>query len=798
MSPAFPEPAIAFGRPGIEPRWTRASKDAVGAAHGAASHVWFTVSAGIVNEIYHPTIDRPQVRDLQLLVTDGETFFHDERRDLTSAITPIDGHALGYRVTNTDPGGRYVIHKELIAHPTQSAVLLRTWLEIEPEWQGKLRVFVLCAPHLEIGGYGNNGAVVESNGRRVLTAHRNGMWLALGADRPFVETSVGYVGSSDGWQDLADNFRMDWHFDQAPDGNIALTGEIDLTVETEFTVAVAFGDHQHAALTTLFQSLGHDFDHFRDEFIDGWRTACDGLVDLSAASGDGGALYRTSASLLLSHEDKRYPGALIASLSIPWGDEKGDHELGGYHLVWTRDMVNSATGILATGNTEAPLRSLIYLATTQYPSGGFPQNFWIDGTPYWHGVQLDEVAFPIVLAWRLEHADGVESFDAYPMVRAGAGYLIRNGPATPQERWEEASGFSPSTLASNVAALVCAADMARRRADQRLAAFLEDYADYLEARIEQWTVTTVGTLHPDVPEHYIRILPVDVTDPFAAEDPDDATLVLANQAPDGPHAHPARNVVDAGFLELVRYGIRPPGDSLVEQSLAVVDHCLRFDSPSGTAWYRYNHDGYGQRDDGSGYHDWGVGRPWPLLTGERAHYEFAAGRDPRPLITSIERFANGVGLLPEQVWDRNAIPERGLEPGRPTGAAMPLMWAHAEYIKLLRSVTDDAVFDHLGIVQDRYRRGSGSGVRLEIWKPNRRVTSMRHDQTLRILAPQPFTAYVSEDGGHTARPITAEDSGVAVWFVDVEPAPTTTAVVFDLDADDGGWDGGRQIVEIRS
>src|SRR3989304_1724776 len=217
-------------------------------------------------------------------------------------------------------------------------------------------------------------------------------------------------------------------------------------------------------------------------FIQQWMRVRHHVPDLAHCSSDGGCLFRTSRCLLLAHEDKTFAGALIASASIPWGDAKGDEDLGGYHLVWTRDMVNSATGLLAGNDIETPRRALVYLACSQQRDGGFPQNFWIDGTPYWSGIQLDEVAFPIILAWRLWKAEALGEFDPYPMVKAAAAYLIRQGPMTQQERWEENGGYSPSTLAASIAALVCAADFAKAHGQEITATFLEEYADFLESR----------------------------------------------------------------------------------------------------------------------------------------------------------------------------------------------------------------------------------------------------------------------------------------------------------------------------
>lgn len=759
----------AFGGPGIEPRWTRSAKDAVGTAYSASSRVWFTVSSGVLNEVYYPTIDRPQVRDLQYLVTDGESFFHDERRHLDSEIEYVGHHALGVRITNTDREGRYRIVKEVIADPHQACVLVRTRVDAEPRWAGRLRLFALLAPHLEVGGWGNNGHAAEVAGREILTAHKGRTWLALGASIPFLRRSCGYVGATDGWTDLADNFEMDWEFDTAEDGNIALTGELDIAHRREFTLGLAFGDTLHNAVTTLFQSLGFPFAEHRARFIEQWDRACQKILPLEQASGDGGVLYHASHSLLLAHEDKTYPGAMIASLSIPWGEAKGDEDLGGYHLVWTRDMVNSTAGLLASGNSETPLRALLYLAASQRSDGGFPQNFWISGDAYWQGIQLDEVAFPILLAWRLRTEDALRDFDPYVTVLRAAGYLIREGPATPQERWEESSGYSPSTLASNIAALTCAACFARERGDEVTARFLQEYADFLECHVEAWTVTTDGTLVPDVPRHFIRIHPVGPSDPEPREDPNAGILSIRNRPPGTPADFPAKDIVDAGFLELARYGIRKPGDPLIEDSLHVVDTVLKVDTPFGPCWRRYNHDGYGQREDGGPYQGWGRGRAWPLLTGERGHYELAAGRDVRRYVRALEGFATATGLLPEQVWDEPDRPAAHMVLGRPTGSAMPLMWAHAEYVKLLRSVTDGRVFDLLPAVAERYqvRRDCLS---LEVWKFNRRVRSVRPGMILRIQAPAPFRLRWTASEWESARDTVSTPTAVGVDFVNIPVA----------------------------
>ncbi|MBI3726429.1 glucan 1,4-alpha-glucosidase [bacterium] len=781
----------APGGPGIEPRWTPSAKDGIGTAYSSESRVWFTTAAGIVTEVYYPTIDRPQVRDLQLLVTDGSTFFHDERDDLETEVDEIDPYALGLKITNVDRHGHYRIVKELIADPHASCLLMHVRLERTPSYTGPLRVFALLAPHLEVGGWGNDAHAAVCSGREILTANKGGTWLAFGATVPFLARSCGYVGTSDGWQQLKRTFELGELFDSAENGNVALTGELDLGKTQELTIGVAFGDCLHQAATTLFQSLAVPYSEHRKKFIEQWQRSAKRLLPLEKHSGDGGHLYRRSHGLLTAHEDKTYPGALIASLSIPWGEDKGDEELGGYHLVWTRDLVNSASGLLAAGNASTPLRALIYLACTQRSDGGFPQNFWIDGEPYWTGIQLDEVAFPIMLAHRLDCEGALRDFDPYSLVLRAAGYLVREGPATPQERWEECGGHSPSTLASNIAALVCAGIFARERGDPATARFLEEYADFLEAHIDVWTVTNAGTLVPGIRRHFVRISPIDVTDPLADEDPDRGTLKLKNRAPGERDEFPAREIVDAGFLELVRYGVRKPGDPLVEDSLRVVDAVLKVETPLGPAWRRYNNDGYGQRADGGPYRHFGVGRAWPLLTGERGHYEFAAGRDARSYVRALERFATRGSLLPEQVWDEPDRPAWKMFLGKPTGAAMPLMWAQAEYVKLLRTLADGRVFDLIPAVAHRYEKKRAGPSRLKVWKFNRHARKVAPGAVLRVLAAAPFRLHWTLGEESQARDTASSSTAIGVDFVDIPIGKDQRAPVrftfFWTDA--GRWEG---------
>lgn len=754
--------SIAFGAPGIEPRWTSSAKDGIGTAYHSSSCIWFTLSHGIVNEIYFPHVDSPNTRDLQFLVTDAETFCHEERRDLLHQTEYPEQNSLFYRLTNSDREGRYRLVKEVVVDPHSPVLLMHTRLEVlDPALRGKLRLYALLAPHLKGTGKNNSAWWCGLDGRKLFDVQREDIDMSFGCTPDFTRRSVGFVGFSDGWQDLMDNFKMDWEFEEAEDGNIALIGEIDLSDGMEFTLGVGFGRTRHSASAHLLQAFATPFAGQREKYISQWqRTRA--KVDLSAHTNDGGAMMRLSQCLLLAHEDKTFQGAFVASLSIPWGDTKDDSDRGGYHLVWTRDMVQTATALLACGQTESPLRALIWLACVQAADGSLPQNSSITGEAYWKGIQLDEVAAPILLAWRLQQANALRQFDPWSLVSRAARYLILRGPVTAQERWEENSGYSPSTLATIIASVVCVAEFALGRKGKLAADFLLDYADWLSAHLEEWVVTNRGELATGKPRHYIRITPADPKQAGASPDPDEAEVILAN----GGGQHPARNIVGGDFLQLVRLGVRAADDPLMIDSLAVIDQVLKRDLPQGPCWRRYNHDGYGEKADGSAYDGTGEGRCWPILTGERGHYELAAGRDPLPFIVAMEKFANEGGMLPEQIWDADDLPEGKMKRGGPTGSAMPLCWAHAEYVTLVRSHKDGVCFDRIEPAYQRYAK-AGMGSKIEIWTLGHQPKRILPGKTLRIITERGATIHWSFDGWATANDLETRDAGFDCWFGDL-------------------------------
>jgi glucoamylase len=785
----------AFGSPGSEPRWTSSRKDTVGTAYSASSRIWFTCSHGILNEIYHPTIDRAQVRDMEFLITDGESFAHEEKRDLVSSFEYVHEETLGVRYVNRDPEGGYALIKEIICDPHRSVVLQHVRIEAPTDLLRRLKVYALLAPHLDGGGQDNFARAVDFAGHKALLAWKNDWSLAMGVSGGFSRVGCGFVGASDGWRDLMDNFKMDWEFGAASGGNVAVIGEIKLRADlgpcpgadtapgsAQFTLAIGIGRGHHTAAQQTMSSLTTPFEDLRKRYIEQWQRAANPEW-LGVHAQDGGKLMRVSHNLLLAHEDKTYSGAFVASASIPWGQSRGDDDMGGYHLVWTRDMVQTATALIACGRVESARRALVYLACTQMPDGGFAQNFWIDGSPYWRGKQLDEVGFPIILAWRLWKANGLGILDIYTFVERAAGCLLQQGPITPQERWEENAGYSPSTLAAVITALICAADIMRAHESHEFATFLEEFADWIEGHVEDWTVTSNGVLHSDVKRHYMRIRPPERGEAYAHEDCGQETLHLANRPPDTRNEFEAREIIDAGFLELVRYGVRRADDPLVKDSLKVVDSVIKRDLPPGPGWLRYNWDGYGERPDGGPFEGWGHGRVWPLLTGERAHYELAAGHDIAPLIATYENYASIGQMMAEQVWDEADRPERGLLLGRPTGSAVPLVWAHAEYLKLLRSALDGKVFDRVEAVYERYSEPVGrKRVRhdLEIYTRHRPIQTMDAGKTLRILDGQEFEVVWTDNGWQSTQAADCRALGCAGYSADIKPTNGSSEIEWTI------------------
>ncbi len=767
----------APGAPGAPPTWSSSEKDAVGTSH-FSSRVWFTIGHGILNEVYWPRVDRPQIRDLGFIVADDAGFWSEVKRDAAREVRCLEPGVPAIIATHRHP--RYTLTLRVCADDHADVVHVEARLDdprdsTDPARVAHpLRLYPLLAPHLGFSGLHNSAWTGTYKGRPMLFARTGTSALALASDPGPARQSVGYVGTSDGWQDFAANGRMAWTYETTDAGNVAGMTELILAGGVA-RLALGFGTRPEEAGLEACAALAGHFENAWDEYVGNWHGFLRTVSSPSEkVAEDDRALYLTSATVLRTHADRTVPGAIVASLSIPWGNTRND--LGGYHLVWSRDLVESAGALVALGAGRTARRTLAYLVATQEPDGSWVQNQWVDGVAYWTGVQLDEAAYPILLAGALRRGGGVEMHgmsgaDAAAfehlltedslehMITSAARFIARTGPATLQDRWEEDAGLTPSTLAPVVAALVVAADHCAEPA----AMYLRELADDWNASIEDWTYargTRLSRTH-GVDGHYVRIASADVL----AGAPISTPVPVRNRPPEASMV-PADEMVGTDFLALVRFGLRMADDPRILSTIAVTDAELQTETPSGPVWHRYTGDGYGEHADGSAFDGTGIGRGWPLLVGERGHYELEAGRDARPYLEAMRRMGSSGGMLPEQVWDSDAIPGRGLAPGRPSGSAMPLAWAHAEYVKLVRSIALGHAIDRPAAAWHRYHGEAPKAVRAT-WRFTAPRPTMVAGRLLRLELLAPGRAHCSLDGWRTWLDIDARDTGIGVWVADV-------------------------------
>jgi glucoamylase len=714
---------MAPGQPGIAPTWTSSAKDLISTALGP-SRLWATFGYGIVNEVYWPSTGQPQIRDLGFIVAGGKEWFEVKRVQRYTLTVPQPYIPLP---TFIHEGDTYRLTLECVPDPLRDVLLIRYQLEGEG-----MNLYALLAPHLGPDIH-KNRAWVEKE----LYAQGGDNYLCLASDQGLGRGSAGFVGVSDGWQDFSQHGGMTWTYPQAEDGNVALMAELP---SQQGVLALGFAASREGARTLARSSLSEGFTPIRKRFTEGWQSWGEKLV-LPKSTQRMTQEAQLSAAVLKLHEDKSYPGAVVASLSIPWGNSHDD--LGGYHLVWARDAVEAGLGLLAAGQVDDAKRMLSYLIATQQEDGHWTQNFYPDGHPFWTGIQLDEVSFPILLAGKLQELNLLSDVSgARAMVRAAAGYLVRNGPLSPQDRWEENAGANPFTLAAEIAALVVAGSFLE--GDER--EYVLSLADDWNERVEEWTYVRHSQLAQtlQVDGYYVRLSPPEAQGGLRGR------VEVRNRAGE---TLPAEALVGLEFLYLVRLGLRSPHDPKIRASLVVAEAMLKVETPCGPSYHRYNEDGYGEHENGDAFDGTGIGRAWPLLTGERGHYALQAGEAVTPYLEAMCCMTGTGGLIPEQVWDRAALTSKGLEPGKPSGSAMPLVWAHAEFLKLLYSQASGKPLELLNVVAARY--GTPPTLTVQHWRKDVPLSVMRRGRQLMIERDQPFTLHYSTDAWKTVADVAA-------------------------------------------
>ncbi len=776
--------------PGALSHFDLARKDCLGTARNTTSKVWFTLADGVLSDVYYPTVDNTNVETLQYVVSDGSTFTDLQTRDMTYAVQPVeDTGGMGCTVTARAGNGAYTIETDYITDPNRNTVLMQVRFKAGHGYH----LYVRLDPTVNGnggGGTGNGGAdsatIDTSTGHPVLVAsdpvtatnaanrdYAQPVYVAL--DGSFARATSGFAGSaSDGLVQLDAAHALTTTYDDALGGNVVQTAEVALPPSGKTTLALGFGASQDEAVGAAEGSLGAPFAKVLADYKKGWKEydkslrkppgKLPGLKGKSA--GDLADAYYVSANVLKASEDKTFAGAIAASLASPWGQaisagDPANTYFGSYREVFARDLYEAWTGLVADGDLATARDAVTFLfEQQQLPDGSMPRNSLPNGKPApdSFGTQLDEASYPILMADQLHMTDASLYQDH---VKPAANFVAAHGPAFGVERWEEQSGYSPSTIAAGIAGLVAAADLARANGDPASAAVWLGVADDWQRSVEDWTVTTSGPL---ASRYFIRLSKTG--DPNAA-----ITYNLGNGGP----TLDQRAVVDAGFLELVRLGELRANDPDVVASLPVVDAAIGSDTASGPGWHRYNGDGYG--DGASDGRPWaptgqGSGHLWPPLSAERGEQMLASGdkTGATSLLAGMSMFSSGVGLVPEQDWELPDLPASpyGTDPtvasigfvnGKAAGSASPLTWAAASFVRLAADL------------------GAGRNVVLPAVTHDRYVTHAQGTTTLSVTAPADNSAVSGSPVTVTGTSAPGNTVYISATNTDADSATTTASAV---------------------
>jgi glucan 1,4-alpha-glucosidase len=816
------ESAAATGAPGALSHFDLARKDCLGTARNTTSKIWYTVAGGVLSDVYAPTIDTTQVETMQFIVTDGATFTDLQARDTTYAVS-ADPTGMVCTVTSTARSGAYRITVTYLTDPAHDSVVV--WLQYAPVLPAARSYRVYVRLDATVGGNGGGGsgnggadsAVIDlSTGQPVLVSfdpqtstnasnrdYAVPSYLALRADRPFTAASSGFVGTaSDGLQQLDRLHDLSPAYASASGGNVEQTAGLNLGPRREALLVLGFGRSQAEAVATAGASLARGFKAMLRDYQEGWldydaslRPPPTRILGLSPAQA---ALvsrtYQVSANVLKASEDKTFPGAIVASLASPWGQavSAGDPAhtyFGSYREVFSRDLYQAWTGLFTAGDLATARATVRFLfLKQQLDDGSFPRNSLLNGktAPDSFGVQLDEVAYPILM---VDQSELGGDDDLWPHVAKAANFLVSHGPAFGVERWEEQGGYSPSTIAAEIAGLVSAARIALQHGDEASARVWLATADRYQRSVKDWTLTLTGPLSSS--PYFLRLSKAG--DPNAAVSYD-----LGNGGP----TLDQRTVIDAGFLELVRLGALPARDFDVSSSLAVVDTSIRRQTPNGAGWLRYGGDGYGDCLAGGETSctttgaPWaptgkGTGHVWPVLAAERAEQDLAEGNfaAAAQIAANLAAQASGVGLIAEQVWDAAdlspspfgadpTVASIGFTAGKPTGSAAPLTWGAAAFVRLVADLDARRVLERPA-AGERYRRGSRSAAALQVSSPEDLTPAGSSVAVTGTAEPGATVdvALVAVDAGGAAKTSTATAKGDGTFSLSVTPSAGANVLV---------------------
>jgi len=676
----------------------------------------------MLTEVFYPSPDRVQNIDMEFLVEDTAKTMGpndaEEKLQTQQSVSFVDKRALIWQSVTIANNGSWKITKTIFTDPSRPTVVQR--VVFQTLQSGKTvqdyNLFVLNHPGIENQG-GNDNSRTLTNGNRIMlvaskpntTSSALAVSLSWNTNGTNVEVSNGFVGVNDGWTDLfggADDRTMDWQFDAAYGGNVAQMGWLAFGTNNgssiSFDLVLGLGTNEQMAMDNASATLASDLNLLQTNYTQQWNSYCQSLNTQSGTADD---QYYLAAMTLKSTQDKTN-GAMVAGLGVPWGPSNGDQDSGGYHLVWARDLFKFASALIAAGDTNSANMAVNFLFNTQMQTtsgsnpystpGRFPQNTFDSGQPYWQGTQLDEASMPIILAWKLNR------LDLWPKIKMAADFVTNTGPWTQEERWEEMSGYSPSTIAAEIAGLVCAADFATRASDTNAAGKYLQFADAWRNNVANWTFTTNGPYGDNL--YYIRI-----------DQNQQPNAIVQLTFGNGVGAFDPRTIVDGGFLELVRLGDMSPSNWTILETIPKYDSLLKQTIPGkGDAWFRYNYDAYGEHNDGTPYNGAngaGRGRLWPIFTAERGIYQISQSgnsADGQPYLAALKQFSSQAGFIPEQVWNLNTnitgwetdTPTNDI-PGTATGSMRPLSWAMGEYINLVAAIKNGSN-DAPSVVIQRY------------------------------------------------------------------------------------------------
>jgi glucoamylase len=805
--------SLATDGPGALSYFDLARKDCLGTAQNSSSKVWFTLANGVLSDVYYPTIDNTNVKTLQYVVTDGSTFTDIQTRDTTYTVQTLGNATPDCRVIATAKSGKYRITTDYVTDPSHNTVVMQSNFQALVGKITDYKLYVYYDPTINGnggGGSGNGGGdtgVVDSSSKHnVLVAYDTNtksnaanrdyavpVYSALDASVPLTQETNGFLGaSSDPIKQLDSSAHaLSQTYAGADNGNLVQAAQIGLPGNGQFTLALGFGNTQAAAVQQSEGSLAMPFSRIVYDYELGWLIYDANRVNPHLSNPQLLREYYLSVNVVKASVDKTYPGAIAAGLAAPWGQavSAGDPNnlyFGSYREVFARDLYEAWTALYLDGDTQTARDAVNFLFLRQQQAdGSMPRNSLLNGklAPDSFGTQLDEASYPIIMAYQL-HMTDAGLYQNH--IKLAANFIISHGPASGVERWEEQSGYSPSTLAAEIAGLVAAASIARSNNDKISTQLWLGVADDWQRSLEKWLVTTKGTLSSN--PYYIRLSKTG--DPNAA--------ISYNLGNGGPTLD-QRSVIDAGFLELVRLGLKAANDPIIAQSLKIVDSTIKSTTTSGPGWHRYNGDGYG--DDASTGHPWaptgvGTGHVWPVLTEERGEYDLASGdfKTASSLLSAMQQFASGVGLMPEQDWELpNLAPSPygsdpttasiGFTNGEPAGSAAPLTWAVGSYVRLALDLQAHSILEMPQVSYERYVQHQNAQTSITITTPG----------NLTAVSGSPVKIAGSSVAGNTIY--------IAATNTDNNSTTTTTSVV---TAHDGTWSttiaitGGTTIFNVVS